>query len=116
MNTRKRDDDTGTGPVAGDGRTPQHEQQRGENLQDANARHGRPANAGAKDGAPGGSDSRQGPTQPPARSGNRQVDLKPGSADAGVHGGAQPTDLTQGSQRQRAGAQGGKDPFDRGEC
>ena len=65
------------------------------------------AHAGQKDGAPGGAQSRRGLEEAPRRSGAGQVDQKPGSADAGVHGGTQDAELTQGSQRQKQDLQGG---------
>ena len=90
------------------GRNPQDEQHRGADPRDANQQNANARNAGQKDGATpqGGRQSRQGNEQSPPKSGNRQVDLKPGSADAGVHGGEQPTDLQQGSQRQKEDLQG----------
>ncbi len=66
----------------------------------ANEQSGNARNAGQKDGDAPAADRAHDRT-PPARSGAGQVDLKTGSADAGVHGGNQPANLQQGSQRQR---------------
>ena len=98
-----------------------------QDIREANQQNANPANAGVKNGAPGGAQSRRGLEQPPARSGDGQIDQKPGSADAGVHGGNRQADLAQGSQRQKQELQGdsgrqrdpdgeARDPFDPPEC
>ena len=123
MTTPKHNDT----PETGRGATPQQQIAAGRDEREANRQHGNPGDAGQKDGAPGGAQSRRGLEEAPPRSGNGQVDLKPGSADAGVHGGNQQADLTQGSQRQRQELQGdserqhdpdgmNRDPFDPPEC
>src|SRR5688572_3838573 len=126
MTTSKRNDS----PDTGRGATPQHEQHAGRDERAANRQHGNAGNAGQKDddGSPSGAQSRRGFEEAPPRSGNGQVDLKPGSADAGVHGGSQSADLAQGSQRQKQDLQGGersrqhdaegtsKDPWDPDRC
>ena len=124
MTTPKHNDKPGTTR----GTTPQEQIAAGRDEREANRQQGNAGNAGQKDGAPGGAQSRRGLEDPPARSGNGQVDLKPGSADAGVHGGnRQSTDLQQGSQRQKQALQGEadrrrdpedytRDPFDPPAC
>jgi hypothetical protein len=103
MTTPKHNDK----PSTQKGETPQQQQHAGRDEREANRQNGNPGNAGQKDGAPGGASSRRGLEQAPERSGGDQVDLKPGSADAGVHGGSQSADLAQGSQRQKQDVQGG---------
>jgi len=111
------------------GATPQRQERAGGDERDANRQQGNAGNAGWKDApTPSGAQSRRGLEEPPARSGGGQVDLKPGSADAGVHGGTQSADLGQGSQRQKQDLQGGegsrqhdasgpkKDPWDPDRC
>ena len=124
MTTPKHKDKPGTTR----GATPQDRIAAGGDERASNLQQGLAGVAGQKDGAPGGAQSRRGLEDPPARSGNGQVDLKPGSADAGVHGGnRQSTDLQQGSQRQKQALQGEadrrrdpeddtRDPFDPPAC
>ena len=99
------------------GATPQR-QEAGRDEREANRQQGNAGNAGWKDApTPSGAQSRRGLEQPPARSGGGQVDLKPGSADGGVHGGEQSGDLAQGSQRQKQAVQGRDDtPWDPDRC
>lgn len=112
------------------GATPQQQERSGRDERDANRQQGNAGNAAWKDApTPGGAQSRRGLEEPPRKSGGGQVDLKPGSADAGVHGGnEQSADLAQGSQRQKQDLQGGersrqrdaegtsKDPWDPDRC
>ena len=102
MTTPKHNDK----PSTQKGPTPQDQQHAGRDEREANRQNGNAGSAGQKDGAPGGASSRRGLEEAPARSGGGQVDLKPGSADAGVHGGSQSGDLAQGSQRQKQDLQG----------
>ena len=111
------------------GATPQQQERAGRDERDANRQQGNAGNAGWKD-APtaSGAQSRRGLEEAPPRGGGWQVDLKPGSADAGVHGGTPSADLAQGSQRQKQVLQGGdagrqhdaagtsKDPWDPDRC
>src|SRR5687768_5243911 len=104
MTTSKRNDK----PDVKRGATPQDEQRGGRDEREANRQHGNAGNAGQKDdhGLPSGAQSRRGLEEPPRKSGGGQVDLKPGSADAGVHGAnRQSADLGQGSQRQKQAVQ-----------
>jgi hypothetical protein len=117
-------------PTTQQGATPQRQERERGDERDVNAQRGNAQNAGQKDGDPSGAQSRRGLETPPAKSGGGQVDLKPGSADAGVTGGRQPLDLPQGSQRQKNDLQGrdgnrqqggaagddAQDPFDAGRC
>ena len=105
-------------PDTARGATPQ-QQEAGRDEREANRQQGDAGNAGWKDApTPSGAQSRRGLEEPPRKSGGGQVDLKTGSADAGVHGGTQSADLAQGSQRQKQALQGdgGEDPFDPDRC
>lgn len=100
------------------GATPQQQERAGDERE-ANRQQGNAGNAGWKDApTPSGAQSRRGLEQPPVRSGGGQVDLKSGSADAGVHGGEQSADLAQGGQRQKQALQGRDDetPWDPDRC
>lgn len=103
--TKSKHDDK---PDTARGATPQQQERSGRDERDANRQQGNAGTAGWKDApTPSGAQSRRGLEEPPRRSGGGQVDLKPGSADAGVHGGRQSADLAQGSQRQKQDLQGG---------
>ena len=123
MTTPKHNDKPGTTR----GATPQDRIAAGGDERESNLQRGLAGNAGQKDGAPGGAQSRRGLEEPPRRSGAGQVDQKPGSADAGVHGGNRQADLTQAGQRQKQELQGRsdrqrdptgttRDPLDPPEC
>jgi hypothetical protein len=108
------------------GETPQQQIAAGRDERDANRQRGNAGDAGQKDApTPSGAQSRRGLEEAPAKSGGDQVDLKTGSADAGVHGGRQSADLPQGSQRQKSDLQGerqrdpqgtGEDPWTPDRC